>query len=84
MNWQLQDAKNRLSEVVTRARKEGPQVVTVRGRRAAVILSAEGYDALLAARPSIVDRLLDGPAWDDELVEAANRREKTPGRPVEF
>ena len=84
MDWQLQDAKNRLSEVVNRARSEGPQVVTLRGKRAAVILSAESYDALLALRPTIVDRLLGGPAWDDELVEAVNTREKAPSRPVEF
>jgi prevent-host-death family protein len=84
MDWQLQDAKNRLSEVVNRARSEGPQVVTLRGKRAAVILSAESYDALLASRPTIVDRLLSGPAWDDELVAAVNTREKAPSRPVEF
>jgi prevent-host-death family protein len=84
MDWQLQDAKNRLSEVVKRARIEGPQVLTVRGKRAAVILSAESYDALLASRPTIVDRLLAGPVWDDELVEAVNTREKAPSRPVAF
>jgi hypothetical protein len=27
--WQLQDAKDGLSEVVLRARKEGPQTITV-------------------------------------------------------
>lgn len=84
MSWQLQDAKNRLSEVVSRARKEGPQVVTLRGKRAAVILSVESYDALLAGRPTIVDRLLASPAWDDDLVDAVNSRSKTPSRPPAF
>ena len=84
MDWQLQDAKDRLSEVVNRARSEGPQVVTLRGRRAAVILSAESYDALLASRPTIVDRLLARSAWDDGLVETINTREKAPSRPVGF
>ena len=55
MEWQLQDAKNRFSELVQRARQEGPQVVTLRGRRAAVVLSADAYDALLRERPSLVD-----------------------------
>lgn len=41
MTWQLQDAKNRFSEVVQRARREGPQIVTLRGGQAAVVLSAE-------------------------------------------
>jgi prevent-host-death family protein len=84
MDWQLQDAKNRFSEVVSRARREGPQVVTLRGQRAAVVLSAESYDALLAARPSLVDRLLTGPAWDDDLVDAVNARDKSPSRNIDF
>ena len=81
MEWQLQEAKNRFSELVQRARQEGPQVVTLRGRRAAVVLSAEAYDALLRERPSLVDHLLTGPAWDDDLVEAVNLRAKVPSRP---
>ena len=81
MEWQLQDAKNRFSELVQRARQEGPQVVTLRGRRAAVVLSAEAYDALLRERPSLVDHLLAGPAWDDDLVDAVNLRAKVPSRP---
>ncbi len=40
MDWPLQGAKNRFSEVVQRARREGPQTVTLRGERAAVVLSA--------------------------------------------
>lgn len=80
MEWQLQDAKNRFSELVQKARREGPQVVTVRGERAAVMLSAAAYDAFLADRPSLVDHLLAGPAWSDDLVEAVNRRARTSSR----
>ena len=35
--WQLQEAKNKLSEVIRRAREEGPQTITVRGEPAAVV-----------------------------------------------
>lgn len=45
--WKLEDAKARFSEVVRRAHDEGPQAVTVRGRRAVVILDAEAYDSLV-------------------------------------
>ena len=55
--------KNRFSEVVQRARREGPQTVTLRGVRAAVVLSAAEYDALTPQRPSLVDDLLSGPVW---------------------
>ena len=80
MEWQLQDAKNRFSELVQRARSEGPQVVTLRGRRAAVVLSAEDYDELAAERPSLVDHLLSGSPWPDDLVETINARAKQPSR----
>jgi prevent-host-death family protein len=84
MEWQLQDAKNRFSELIQRARKEGPQVVTLRGKRAAVVLSAETYDELVAKHPSLVDHLLSGPAWPDDLVEAISTRSKMPSRNVAF
>ena len=80
MDWPLQDAKNRFSEVVQRARREGPQTVTLRGERAAVILSAADYDALVRDRPSLVDDLLSGPVWDRELAEAVGARAKSPSR----
>jgi prevent-host-death family protein len=84
MDWPLQDAKNRFSELVQRARKEGPQVVTLRGARAAVVLSAETFDQLTAGRPSLVDHLLSGPIWPDDVVEEVTRRAKTPTRRNEF
>lgn len=80
MDWPLQDAKNRFSEVVQRARREGPQTVTLRGERAAVVLSAADYDALVRDRPSLVDHLLSDPAWDDALVDAVDARAKSPSR----
>jgi prevent-host-death family protein len=42
--WRLQDAKARFSEVVRLARESGPQRVTLHGRDAVVIVSAETYD----------------------------------------
>ncbi|MFD1488718.1 type II toxin-antitoxin system Phd/YefM family antitoxin [Ancylobacter vacuolatus] len=82
MEWPLQDAKNQFSRVVQKARTEGPQIVTLRGERAAVVLSATDYDALRAGRPSLVDDLLSGPAWDADLAEAVERRASAPSRDV--
>ncbi len=84
MDWPLQDAKNQFSKVVQKARSEGPQTVTLRGERAVVVLSAEDYDALRAGKPSLVDDLLSGPAWDDELADTIATRNKTPSRDVAF
>jgi prevent-host-death family protein len=84
MEWPLQDAKNQFSKVVQRARTEGAQIVTLRGRRAAVVLSAEDYDRLRADRPTLLDDLLSGPAWDDALADAVSARPKAPSRDVDF
>jgi antitoxin Phd len=45
--WKLEDAKARLSEVVRLAATRGPQLVTVRGREAAIILAPDEYRQLL-------------------------------------
>ena len=39
MRWQLQEAKQRFSELVRQARSNGPQVVTRHGEEVAVIVS---------------------------------------------
>ena len=47
--WKLEDAKAWFSEPVRRARSEGPQRETVRGRDAVVVISAEELERLLPA-----------------------------------
>ncbi|MFL5282672.1 MAG: type II toxin-antitoxin system Phd/YefM family antitoxin [Rhodopila sp.] len=84
LDWQLQDAKNRFSEVVKRARDEGPQTVTVHGQRAAVVVSATQYDALVKPRMTFVDFLLSDTPWPDDVVDAINDRSKDTGRDVAF
>lgn len=84
MEWHLQDAKNQFSKLVQKARSEGPQIVTLRGERAAVVLSAADYDALTGNRPNIVEDLLAGPAWDDELAASVTARAKRPSRDSGF
>lgn len=42
--WQLQDAKNRLSEVVDLALEEGPQTVTRHGKEVVVVVSKEEFE----------------------------------------
>ena len=87
-DWQLQDAKNRFSEVVKRARDEGPQTVTVHGQRAAVVVSAPEFDALIKPRMSFVDFLLTASPgqdpWPDDVVEAIDDRSQDPGRDIAF
>jgi antitoxin Phd len=47
--WKLEDAKARFSELVRRARSEGPQRVSVRGKDAVIVIATEDLDRLLAS-----------------------------------
>ena len=82
--WQLQDAKNRFSELLRRAQNDGPQAVTVHGKPTAVVLSVAAYDQLTQPVPSFTEFLLSGPDWPDELVEAVNDRAPDTGRPIDL
>jgi antitoxin Phd len=82
--WQLQDAKNKFSELVERAAEGEPQVVTKRGKRAAVLVSADEY-ARLKGRATggpadFVQHLLTAPKGDF----SAPKRTKTKLRRVDF
>jgi prevent-host-death family protein len=82
VNWPLQDAKNRFSEVVKRALSEGPQTVTLRGQRAAVVLSAAEFDRLTAGEETLVDALLGGPDWDEGFAHDGAARNAAPLREI--
>ena len=53
--WAVQDAKARFSEVVKKAENEGPQIISVRGKPAVVIISQDEYLALITSQESLVD-----------------------------
>ncbi|MGH8991052.1 MAG: type II toxin-antitoxin system Phd/YefM family antitoxin [Acidimicrobiia bacterium] len=61
MIWALQDAKQRFSELVDRARSEGAQVVTRRGREVVVVLAVERYRELIGGDDRFKAFLLSGP-----------------------
>jgi len=46
MTWQIQDAKNRFSEVVECALNDGPQEITKHGEKSVVLLSMSEYTKL--------------------------------------
>jgi prevent-host-death family protein len=82
-SWQVQEAKSRLSEVIERARSEGPQTITKHGKPTAVVLSPEAYQTLQRrkSRPNLVDFLLtSGPKFDEFEIE----RDRDTGREVDL
>jgi prevent-host-death family protein len=78
--WQLQEAKARLSEVVKKASKEGPQKITVHGEPAAVLISSEEYKRLKRPKGSFVQFMRRSPLYGLELDL---RREQTLTRDME-
>ena len=67
MSWQLQEAKNKLSKVVEEARKSGPQVITVRGKEAAVVLSIEEYRRITPKKESLAEFFANSPLRGSDL-----------------
>jgi len=58
--WQLQEAKNRFSEVIKTA-ANAPQTITLRGEPVAVVISFQSYNKLLVPRKSLAELLGSAP-----------------------
>ena len=78
--WQLQEAKARLSEVIKKAAKEGPQKITVHGELTAVVISSKDYERLKHPKGSFVEFMRCSPLYGLELDL---RREQTLTRDAE-
>jgi prevent-host-death family protein len=80
VRWQLQEAKQRFSELVRQARAHGPQMVTRHGEEVAVVVSIEEYRRLTDERPSFKEFLLAAP----DLEALAIDRPREQARVVEL
>ena len=80
MEWRLADAKNRFSELVTRALAEGPQLVR-RHRDTVVVVAQRDYEKLTGKRRGFKDFLMgEGPSLEGlDLV-----RDSAPMRDVKL
>ena len=65
MRWQVQDAKQRFSELIRTAHADGPQVVTRRGEEIAVVIDIAEYRLLKGETAEFKDYLRSGPGFDD-------------------
>lgn len=79
-SWQVQDAKARFSEFLDATIREGPQVVTRRGVKTAVLVPIEEWERMQkASRPGLKEWLLAPGARFDNLIP---ERRKLRRRPV--
>ncbi len=84
MEWQLQHAKMKFSELVRRACTEGPQTVTVHGKPNVVVLSNKDYTALVSKKSGLTKFLLSGEPWPEDVVNSINDRVRDIPRDVEL
>ena len=80
-SWQVQEAKARFSELMHDAVSNGPQAITVRGRRTAVVLSVHDYDRLNRPRSSLTAFLRTSPLAGIDLDIG---RDRSPSRDAEL
>lgn len=80
--WQLDEAKNKLSELIDRALSEGPQVITRHGVEVAVVISAAEYSRRTAAKPRLGDFFLNSPLRGSGII--IERDQTTQQRPLEL
>jgi antitoxin Phd len=66
--WQIQDAKNKLSEVITRALKQGPQLITKHGEKTVVVISYVEYEKLRKSQGKLSEFFGSSPLAGIELT----------------
>jgi len=78
--WQLQEAKNKFSQVVKQAQQGKPQYITVHGKPAAVIVSIDDYQKLNQPQTSLSEALMM-PLLEQDLDLS---RDPDTGREINF
>jgi prevent-host-death family protein len=87
MRWQVQEAKQRFSEVLRAVEAEGPQTITRHGDEVAVVIDIAEYRRLTGPDISFVDRLLvTFGGLDDETADVIDEvvAERAQSLPREF
>jgi antitoxin Phd len=66
--WQIQDAKNKLSEVIARALAQGPQLITKHGEKTVVVISYAEYENLRKSQGKLSEFFQASPLAGLELL----------------
>lgn len=67
--WQIQEAKQRFSEMIRAVTTEGPQVITRHGEDVAVVVDIGEYRRLTRPAADLASILLGGPKLDDSAAD---------------
>jgi prevent-host-death family protein len=66
-SWTVAEAKAKFSEVIERARTDGPQRITKNGRDAAVVVASEEWQRKVARKGTLADFLAESPLRESGL-----------------
>jgi prevent-host-death family protein len=87
-HWQIQEAKQRFSEVIRAVAREGPQIITRHGEDVAVIVDIAEYRRLTGPAADVRRVLLEPPTLDDDAAavfdEIEAERESDLGRVIDL
>ena len=79
--WQVQEAKNKFSRLVEKARYEGPQFVTRHGKETVVVISVEDYQKLVKPKSNLFNFIQSSPLSKASLII---ERDKSMARDIEI
>jgi prevent-host-death family protein len=79
--WTVSEAKAKLSELVERARTEGPQPITKNGDVAVIVVSAEEWERKTRRTGNLAEFFASSPLRDSGL-EVERRKDKPRRRPL--
>lgn len=65
--WTVANAKARFSELIDKAKSEGPQTVTRNGKPAAVLVSVEEWERKTAPKGTLLEFLQNSPLRGTDL-----------------
>ncbi len=71
--WQLQEAKAKLSDLINKALTQGPQNITVRGEPKAVVISIDEYEKLTKNKKTFLQLMRQSPLVGIDLDVARDK-----------
>jgi prevent-host-death family protein len=74
-SWTVTEAKARFSELIEQAQSKGPQTITKRGRRAAIVVSADEWDKKSKRSGNLAEFFAGSPLRESGL-EIKRRRDE--------
>jgi prevent-host-death family protein len=89
MEWQVQQAKQRFSEVLRAAETDGPQIVTRHGEEIAVVMNINRYRELTGTGDSFLDAIMGlagdyGDEFAEVMDEVVRERKNRRSREIDF